>query len=285
MIILRNYQEKYVERLKNNANDLINTNENEICIFQAPTGSGKTIMVAEFLKRFVTDREDDKKFSFVWISVRKLHGQSKEKLEKYFEEDRTLQCSYFSALIDKKIGENEILFINWESINKKDKNTIVKENEEDFYLEAVINNTKEDGREIVMIIDESHHTASSEKSKELIATISPKLTIEVSATPHLREHISSKIKVPLSDVKEEEMIKKEVSINPEFKKLKITSKNQDDSVIKQALEKREELLKLLKKEKSDINPLILIQLPDKKQLSEDKKEKVENYMSNSAYYF
>jgi len=60
-----------------------------------------------------------------------LHEQSKEKLEKYYEDDRTLKCSYFEDLEDRKIAENEILFINWHSINKKDINIFVRENEQD----------------------------------------------------------------------------------------------------------------------------------------------------------
>jgi type III restriction enzyme len=273
MINLREYQEKYVGKLKSTVNDMLESEEEGVCVFKSPTGSGKTVMTAEFLKRLITGREDNKKFSFIWISVRKLHTQSKNSLEYFYEDSQDLKCSYFNDLIDKKIDENEILFINWESINKTDKNTIIKENEQNFYLESVVNNTKEEGREIILIIDESHHTASSSKSRELIQTISPIITLEVSATPHLKEDVEM-VKVPLKVVKDEGIIKKEVTINPEFNKIKITDKNEDESVIKQALDKRKELVKLFKKEGTDINPLILIQLPDKKQLSEDKQGKV-----------
>ncbi len=139
---------------------------------------------------------------------------------------------------------------------------------------ARIQNTKEEGREIILIIDESHHTASSEKSKELIEVISPKVTIEISATPHLKENISGWVKVNLSDVKAEEMIKSEIAVNPEFLNLKIGTKTSDEIVIEQALKKREELVKLNKKEGSDINPLVLVQLPDQKGNLINKKDDV-----------
>jgi len=80
--------------------------------------------------------------NYVWVSVRMLHEQSKEKLEKYYEDDRLIQCSYFEDLEDRQIGENEILFINWSSINKKDINIYVRENEQDNNLNAIIQNTK-----------------------------------------------------------------------------------------------------------------------------------------------
>ena len=86
MIYLKDYQKEAVEGLKQQVEKLLRSSEREVCIFQAPTGSGKTVMVSELLKTLVRDRKDDKKFSFVWISVRMLHEQSKEKLEKYLKE-------------------------------------------------------------------------------------------------------------------------------------------------------------------------------------------------------
>src|SRR4030042_3768528 len=189
MIELKDYQKQAVENLHRKIENSLRSSENEMIVFQAPTGSGKTVMVSELLKEIVKGRQDYKKFSFIWVSVRMLHEQSKEKLENYYEDDRTLKCSYFEDLEDRKIGENEILFINWHSINKKDINIYVRENEQDNNLNAIIQNTKEEGREIVLIIDESHHTAKSEKSRELIETINPKVTIDVSATPHLTENV------------------------------------------------------------------------------------------------
>jgi len=271
MMFLKDYQEKYVRKLNDEIKELLDSSDNEICIFQSPTGSGKTIMVAETLKRLV---ETNKKLSFVWISVRKLHDQSRDKLDRYYEDSRALVCSNFQDLTDKKIDKNEILFINWESINKKDKNTIIKENEQDFFLESVINNTKDDGNEIVLIIDESHHTASSDKSKELINIINPKVTVEVSATPHLKDSGDSFIRIKLHEVVSEEMIKKEVAINPQFMEVDIGSRDSDELIIQQALEKRKELLKFYKSENSDVNPLLLIQLPDNKKGLENKKNKI-----------
>ena len=258
---LKEYQKDAVERLKGNVEHIANSGESEICIFQAPTGSGKTIMVAELLRQLA---KETKKFSFIWISVRMLHKQSKEKLENYYETDRTLQCSYFDDLQDRKIAENEILFINWHSINKKDINIYVRENEQENNLNNIIENTKKEGREIILVIDESHHTASSEKSKELIEIISPKVTIEVSATPQLTEGIGGLVKVNLSDVKAEEMIKSEISVNPEFLEIRVGSKSSDELVIGEALKKREELSKFYEREHSNVNPLVLIQLPDQK---------------------
>lgn len=65
MIELRDYQKKAVENLKAKVQNVLNTPDNEVVIFQAPTGSGKTVMVSEMLKQLVKDNH--KKYSFVWV--------------------------------------------------------------------------------------------------------------------------------------------------------------------------------------------------------------------------
>ena len=163
---LRTYQEDAVKELVRKSNKLLNLSGNKVCLFRAPTGSGKTIMMADFLKRLVEYRSDNKSFSFIWAAPRNLHRQSKKKLQNYYHGNGPLICSYFEDLMDKKIQENEILFLNWESINKSD-NIYIKDNEQNINLSSIINNTKEDGREIILVIDESHHTAQTETSRKL----------------------------------------------------------------------------------------------------------------------
>ena len=74
-IEFKNYQEKAIVKLKQEVNELLDVEGNKICIFKSPTGSGKTLMMAEFLKRLIDSRIDGKKFSFIWIAVNKLHDQ------------------------------------------------------------------------------------------------------------------------------------------------------------------------------------------------------------------
>ena len=270
MFRLRNYQEKHVSELKQNADEFLNLESNKICIFKSPTGSGKTIMMAELIKRLVDNRTDGKEIAFIWITVHKLHDQSKEKLEKYYEDLQTVGCSNFNDLQDKHIQDKEILFFNWQSINQE-KNIYIRENENEFNLSKVIENTKDEGREIILIIDESHHTASSEKSKEIIQKINPKVTIEVSATPKISDtdYIQS---VDLQEVKDEEMVKNSVRLNYHLGNTQ--GSTTDELIIKTALEKRQELKKIYESENSNVNPLVLIQLPDSRKGMLDRKDQV-----------
>jgi type III restriction enzyme len=280
---LRDYQKKAVEKLKSTANTLLELQGNKTIIFEAPTGSGKTVMMAEFLKELVENRKDEKLFSFIWAAPHQLHTQSKDKLERYYFDSKALRCSYFKDLTDKQIGENEILFLNWESINKAD-NIYIRDNENEFNLSRVIENTIDQGRIVVLVIDESHFAAKTETSQELIQMIQSKISVEVSATPHIKG--DEQITVHREKVIEEEMIKKRIALNPGFKNIiqqqrlgevgvtSTAAETTNELVIKTALQKREELKSVLQDIGSTVNPLMLIQLPDRRQGVEDVQDEV-----------
>src|SRR4030043_1621852 len=144
---LKTYQENTVDELLGKAKKLLKYSSEKKLVFKSPTGSGKTIMMAEFLKQLVNERDVRKSLGFIWTAPRQLHIQSRDKLEKYFEKSRALKCSYFEDLDDREISENEILFFNWESINRAD-NVYIRDNEQEFNLSKVLERAKEEGREL-----------------------------------------------------------------------------------------------------------------------------------------
>jgi len=285
---LKIYQENAIDELLTKAKRLLSYLGSKKLVFKSPTGSGKTIMMAEFLKQLVDDREIRQSLGFIWTAPRQLHIQSRDKLENYFETSRVLKCSYFEDLDDRKISENEILFFNWESINRVD-NIYIRDNEQEFNLSKVLERAKEDGREIILVIDEAHHHATSQISQGLIQMIGPKLTIEVTATPATITNEDEKVFVQLDDVKKEGMIKKAVILNDDFDnfikqgkiKTQKLSGGSEELVIDVALKKRKELLKEFQKEGVNVNPLVLIQLPDRKTSLEDRiRERAESILKN-----
>jgi type III restriction enzyme len=276
-VILKNFQTKAVSDLIHKSQKLLKLSGNRKLIFRSPTGSGKTIMMAEYIERFVLDKISSDDFCFIWATPRKtLTLQSKSKLEKYFQYKKLLKCSEFHELQDNKISTNEVLFLNWESINKSNKNTIVRDNERDFYLQKILENTRDEKREVILIIDESHHHATSEISKNLISEFSAKISVEVSATPTIINP-DEIINVDIEDVKLEALIKKSVKLNEgleniyENERIKIKLKDGTENfILNEAINKRNVLLESYKKENKKINPLLLIQLPDRKTGEEDR---------------
>ena len=83
-MILKNFQIKAVDKLISKTLELLDQNEGKKIIFKSPTGSGKTIMMAEYLNRIVKDRISKNPVSFIWTTPRRnLTIQSKEKLDKF----------------------------------------------------------------------------------------------------------------------------------------------------------------------------------------------------------
>ncbi|PWS25917.1 hypothetical protein DHW03_18975 [Pedobacter yonginense] len=252
------YQEEYINELTDTAIKLLNDKYREegTIILKAPTGSGKTFMISQTLTKIVK-KNSATSYSFIWLSVNSLHEQSRQSLSQYFEDEKLLDCILLNDIQNNTIEENEIVFLNWDSLIKQN-NIFRMENEQDWNLASVIANTKDEGREVILIIDESHRTAKAEKALEVIEELKPRLTIEITATPtRISGHL---IEIPLGRVVAEGMIKSEVQINPGSKQIK---ENKD--LLSVALKKRKQLRQSYIDLGSDINPLLLIQIPNKKQ--------------------
>ena len=108
---LKNYQINAVNGLIEKSKKLLEIG-NKSLILKSPTGSGKTIILAEFIQRLIKDDTSNNMFSFVWFAPQTLHIQSKEKLEEYFKDSKTIKCSFWTNLINKKkISSYEIFFL------------------------------------------------------------------------------------------------------------------------------------------------------------------------------
>lgn len=290
---LKNYQKTAVDKLLKISRALLEKEGQRVCVFKAPTGSGKTIMLADYLKNF--SDEIPSKYAFLWISGNNLHKQSRDKLEMYLGATR-FTFSYLEEIQNNELKENEIAFVNWHSLTKQDRSTaeytnlFMRANESDRNLRTFIANTKEKRLQIILIVDESHYHYWSEKSQNLVQdVIAPKLTIEVSATPKLEpkpEDIANEdsgfISVKFEDAIEEGMIKSEVVINKEIGKYKDFRSVADEAILDSAISKQDELLSLYKKVGTKVNPLIIVQLPNKSEsmsaLDKTKLEFVDKYL-------
>ena len=221
----KTYQQNAVSKLLAKVQALFSKNGTRICVLKAPTGSGKTIMAAEFLKQFST-AEVPGRYAFIWISSNNLHVQSKNKLQEYLVDSR-YSFSLLDELSDNRFSDNQIIFVNWESLTKQDHTTgeftnlFMREGELDRNLPTLVANTKKDGIEIILIVDESHYHYWSKKSQELVqGVIGPKLILEISATPAVIPSVedieageAGYVSVRFEDVVKEGMIKTATVIN------------------------------------------------------------------------
>ena len=264
------YQQKYVRKLVDEIIDLLRLNgHRRTLIFKAPTGSGKTVMASQMLADLTEElqsRGDSpyQQVAYIWIAPNKLHQQSYFKMKSYFTETRLLKPVMYDEIDQSEgiIKPGEILFVNWESINKE-KNIMVRDSEQNASLYEITRRTQEEqGLPIVVVIDEEHlfWSKSADKSAKVLQKINPKVEVRISATP--KSNSDHKVTVSREEVIKEEMIKKQVVLNPDITKGYNNENELNIHLIKCALEKRRLLAEAYRKEGSNINPLLLIQLPN-----------------------
>lgn len=270
MILLRKYQEEAVASLLNQTYKLLQKpGARHSLVFKAPTGAGKTVMMAAMLNRLCEELPEKvelpkRKIAFIWIAPNKLYIQSYNAIKDYFSESRSLKAVFFEDISGGSLQPSEILFVNWESINKE-KNLMVRDNEGSKTLYSYVNQARLEDIEIVTIIDEEHMFANprtARRANEVLQNIYPKIEMRVSATPLTNSDY--KTVVERQDVIREEMIKEGIVLNPAMD----TYEQKADAgltpmLIDIALEKREQLKQAYKNLGIDyINPLLLIQLPN-----------------------
>ena len=283
----KKYQDKAINKLISRTKELFEENlDKRTIVFQAPTGSGKTFMISDYVQQIISEF-DDKNLCFLWVSIGKgdLQTQSYDSLKKEFQgfpDCFLLEQEFFGSR--KSIEKNEVVVVNWEKLRTKDKKTgdwknILMKDKETVNFRELIKNTKEEGKTIVMIIDESHSSSTSERALALRNEINADLTIEMSATPVLKEgYYNEKIVVDPIEVINEGMIKKEILINENIDKIDSDEKTSQELIMEVAYKKRLEIKKLYDELGLKINPLVLIQLPNK-EAGEDKKKFIEDFLS------
>lgn len=285
-LTLKQFQEvavtKLVTAIKTQINALklgahIDTN----IVFKSPTGSGKTIMVAEVLRRLPEQLSlASTPLAFLWLAPVKLHKQSYEKLESVLGETIFNLVNIDDGLDADALEANTILFSNWEKLNttaNKDNddkglkagdwtNRAVRRGESGKNLQDILEATREAGVTLVLIIDESHQTFYGERSQRFMnEVVKPSLVLEVSATPRM----NPTIEISYDEVIESGLIKKEIIINNDLAKKADEGHDVLENLVDTALTKQVELKKKYEEEETTINPLVLIQLPNENETMSD----------------
>ena len=264
------YQQRAVHDLVEKTIELLSlSGHRKQLIFKAPTGAGKTVMASQMLNDLTEELQSRgdcpyQQLAYIWIAPNKLHQQSYIKMKDFFSETHLLRPVMYDELDQSEgyIKPGEILFVNWESINKE-KNVMVRDSEQSMSVYEITRRTQEEqGLPIVVVIDEEHlfWSKSADKSAKVLQKINPKVEIRISATP--KTHSDYTVVIPREKVIEEEMIKRQVIMNPDIDKGFNDESELNQHLISKALEKRNQLAEAYKKAGSNINPLLLIQLPN-----------------------
>ena len=290
MFALKPFQENAIAHLKEKFLTLWKLGDHNVSLtLKSPTGSGKTVMMAQFLRDIVSDpRFQNADVGFLWITNSdSLAMQSKEKLFSYYGGASENTLLDLNDLRDGYIPKNGVFFINWQKlVSRAQTNRKLRAEGElnttfDEYLDA----THAQGREVVLIIDEEHIASSTVLANDLIQNvIKPRIIIGVSATP---QTVGVTVDVDRADVVREGLIKEKTIFQteedlarPEFKGM-----DQDDILLTLAYNKRAELTSYYADLGIDINPLVLIQLPNDDKASDgSKQDLIINFLKSKGVF-
>lgn len=267
---LKNYQRDAVDELKQYISIGFKSASRKEVVLKAPTGSGKTFMAASLFEE-LAEENPSVNFCILWACPGKgeLHKQSFDAVKSYLGGNPVcslLEDDFFGSR--KYIKDKEIVFINWEKLIQKDKetgkwaNNLMKDQEGMNFID-VVEKTKQNGTRVILVIDESHIGASQKaRIQEFINTIIiPNIVLEMSATP-LNNHID--VEIEAQKVVDEGMIKEDVIVNQGINKEDKTLAEQDSEllVLQKGYNKRQEIVEEYYKLNIAVNPLVLIQIPN-----------------------
>jgi len=260
-------------------------------VLKSPTGSGKTFIVSHFIRGLNHLPNWDENKSFIWITFSDdIAMQSKNKFAEYFENILENGLLTVSDINRGKLQKNDILFLNWQKIVSRNAETRVLKRPEDekerkesgSYFEDFIDKTHKENREIILIIDEAHKHVTKDLAQNVIDYINPKIILHVTATQKADIELESRrldsfIEVPREKVIEQGLIKEQILVQTEEDLKKYKKEDLDEVLIDLGIEKRKQIIEEYKKLGKEINPLVLIQLPndDKKLIDLGQKTKEE----------
>ena len=290
------FQINKVEELVNNIKVLWQNSERQIpIVFKAPTGSGKTYMTQKMICDLAEQPDWDQNVAFVWITFSDdLAMQSKDKFDKYFP---TSKHGRLLTIEDFNLGalqKNDVLFLNWQKlVADVAENRIYRRpddprmrHESRVYFEDFVENSCNNGIEIILIVDEAHLNLTEKSQRDVIEPLNPKIKLLVSATPkketiptqdEIEDGKAGYVRIKHQDVVDAGLIKANIICQTEEELRRYEGEDEDHILLKLAIDRRNELKKEIDSFGVNVNPLVIIQLPndDEELITEGKPTKEE----------
>lgn len=294
------FQERAVEQLLSQFKECWKQPQHQIPItLKAPTGSGKTYMTEKFICELSKQPDWVQDVAYVWITFSDdLAMQSRDKFMDYFSTSLPGRLLTIQDFQQGALHERDIIFLNWQKlVSRSAENRVLRrpdddrnEKEQGFYFEDVVELTHAEGREFVMIIDESHKNVTEAAVRDVIGPINPKIILKVSATPEsepsysdVQNHRAGFVEVLRQDVIDEGMIKRELVCQTEEDIIGRGDKDLDELLLDLAMERRGQLVSDINKFDMNVNPLVIIQLPNNTSVDtsdQTKEEVVTDYLTS-----
>jgi len=247
-------------------------NKREILV-QAPTGSGKTIILLSYIEEYLQEHNN---YIFVWLTPGKgeLEEQSRSKMTKFLP---TLNSKNIQDVLLQGFEPKDTAFINWETITKKGNNALKDTERKNLYENITEAHNK--GYKFIAIIDEEHLNKTI-KAESIIEYMNPEYIIRVSATTKMNKE-AEYIEISELDVINEGLITRALYINEGVSNANVLT-NEHEYLLDLALNKRKSIKEEYIKNSIQVNPLVIIQVPNK---SDDLIQQIESILNEKGYSY
>ena len=240
-------------------------------LVQAPTGSGKTIILLSYIEEYF---KENKNTLFVWLTPGKgdLEEQSRKKMLKFLPHHKT---QTIQDVLLQGFEEKSTAFINWETITKKGNNALKEAERKNLYER--IHEAHNSGYKFIVIVDEEHLNKTV-KAESIIEYMNPDYIVRVSATTKTNKE-AEYIEIDELDVINSGLITRALYINENVSNASTLS-NEHEYLLDLAIEKRKAIKQEYMKLGAQVNPLIIIQVPSK---SDDLIKMIETTLEEKGY--
>lgn len=242
-------------------------------LLQAPTGSGKTIILLSYIEEYL---KENNKMVFVWLTPGKgdLEEQSRKKMVKFLPHHNTKNIQ---DVLLQGFEAKDTAFINWETITKKDNNALKEAERKNLYER--VREAHNNGYKFIIIVDEEHLNKTV-KAEAILQYMNPEYIVRVSATTKTNKEAEF-IKIDELEVINAGLITRALYINENVSNQTILS-NEHEYLLDLAINKRKAIKDEYIKLGVQVNPLIIIQVPNK---SDDLIKQIEKILEERNYTY
>lgn len=242
-------------------------------LLQAPTGSGKTIILLSYIEEYL---KENNKMVFVWLTPGKgdLEEQSRKKMIKFLPHHNTKNIQ---DVLLQGFEAKDTAFINWETITKKDNNALKEAERKNLYER--VREAHNNGYKFIIIVDEEHLNKTV-KAEAILQYMNPEYIVRVSATTKTNKEAEF-IKIDELEVINAGLITRALYINENVSN-QTTLSNEHEYLLDLAINKRKAIKDEYIKLGVQVNPLIIIQVPNK---SDDLIKQIEKILEERNYTY
>ena len=271
MIELKDFQKNVVDKLLSFTSPEYGVNN---LILKAPTGSGKTICLLSWIDEYIRSTHDN--VAFVWFTpgAGELEEQSQDKARDF----SNIKAQSVDDALLQGFDRGTVTFINYERVIGKKSKAMLTDSERDN-LDDKIERAFQQGRHFILVIDEAHRNDTT-KARDVISRFRASKTVRVSATianPNTPK-ISEYYEVTEESVIDSGLITKSVVVN-EGLDIEMDVSDEFALLFEAAEKKRKEIVKGYQDNNiHGVNPLVIVQLPDKSDSEADLVARIEDYI-------